>query len=79
MVYFNDKQNVHGRSTTLQDVRERWKSFNVKNATTTTTITWDEIHSYCMSDTWRNLWPECVANLTGYQEKTLGINSGEDC
>jgi hypothetical protein len=47
------------------------KNFNVKNTTTTTAVTWDVISSYCRSETWKNLWPECVSISSGYQEKTF--------
>jgi hypothetical protein len=49
---------------------EFWKGFIAKNATDNIANAWDEVSSYCMNAAWRKLWPECIANVPGFQEDT---------
>ncbi|XP_051868769.1 tigger transposable element-derived protein 1-like [Pristis pectinata] len=47
-------------------VREFWKSFNIMNAIDNIAESWDEVKVSTMNGVWKNIWPECINNFSGF-------------
>ncbi|XP_072121835.1 tigger transposable element-derived protein 1-like isoform X1 [Mobula birostris] len=47
-------------------VREFWKSFNIMNAIDNIAESWDEVKVSTMNGAWKNIWPECINNFSGF-------------
>nr|XP_045607878.1 tigger transposable element-derived protein 1-like [Procambarus clarkii] len=65
---------VEGKGNGRKGVVEFWKKFNIRNAISIITDSWETVDSPCLHETWEFLWSEIMSDFHGFLDSQAEIS-----